>query len=263
MKIFTISNTRPDFIELQMRSFKKYLTEPFEFTVIDNSQFSIGCQGERLWDTCCRVGARWTPVKKDQALVDRCQAVEVMGGAPIFNAFNQYTSVNAAAAYALCWAWENIISKVDDNICILDSDVFLTNPVAFSYYLAKYDFAWVAQARPGVEFIWPVLFLTDPRTLPQPEAINWYGGEVNGVRVDVSGQTYHYLQAHPKLRNLRIQQKYIQEDPEVYTSHADYEILSLEGNPIAVHYRSGSNWNRKSEDYHRKKTEWLKRQIGE
>jgi hypothetical protein len=262
MKIYTIANTRPDFIELQMRSFRKYLQEPFEFTVIDNSQFSIGCRGEGIRDACSRAGAVVIPVQKDQRVVDRCQAVEVEGGAPIFNTSNQYTSVNAAAAYALCWAWENIIVKANDAVCILDSDVFLTAPVNLSSYLEKYQFAWVAQARPGIEFIWPVLFFADLRKLPNPETINWYGGAVNGVRLDVSGQTYHYLQAHPELSNLRIQQQYTREDPLMGVEHADYEILSLESNPVAMHYRSGSNWNRKSEEYHRIKTEWLKRMIG-
>jgi hypothetical protein len=258
MKIYTISNTRADFIELQKSSFDKSLQESYQFTVFNNAAFSQAGSQERnsITATCNRLGITCIDVQKDRDLINRCQLTELSG--PILNTSGFYTSVNAAAGYALCWAWDNVISKERDAVCILDSDVFLVHSVKLTDYLQKYNFAWVAQARPGYEFIWPVFFLADLAKMPNPESLDWYCGSINGTPLDVSGQTYHYLKAHPELISLRIQQRYVQEDPEMGIPHADYEMLLLENKEVAVHYRSGSNWNRKSQEYHRIKTNWLK-----
>jgi hypothetical protein len=269
IKIFTISNSRPDFIYLQNECFKKYLKEPFEFTVFNNTHLDAENHHRCMFidKAIADAGAQDIPIQFDGDLAKRLQAKET--SCSIFNGRGFYSNPNVANAYALCWAWENAISKVKGNICLLDSDVFLTTDIMLSSYLVSHDLCYIRQARPGVEYIWNAFVLADLKKLPEPETLDWYCGQINGVPVDVSGQTSQYLLAHPEIPKNYIRPSYKEFDDAVSFSPADYETFWI-GHPhiadstkkFALHYRSGSNWNRRTQEYHEAKTIWLKKQLG-
>jgi hypothetical protein len=265
MKIYTFAATRPDFIELQLRTFRKYLQEPFSFTVFNNAVFpdKHPYYREEVDRVCHELGIPVIDVQKDPELTTRLANQE--SDYQIFSLGGAYANPNVACAYPLCWAWENFIAQEKEPVCFLDSDLFLTGPVRLSEYLERYDMVFVPQFRVGAkEYMWNVLFLANPSKLPDPRSINWYCGKINNVPVDVGGQTYRYLETHPELKALRVGARHIDDsDPGADFHPADYEIFYFEDEPKMLHYRSGSNWNYRSNEYHEKKTTWLKKTIGE
>ena len=262
LKIFTLSHKRPDFIGLQMQSFRKYLDEPFEFIVFNNASFN-----KRFYDPenenhdeidrqCELWGATAIDILRDEGIESWCQAQEITG--PIFDARGQYSNANVACAYPICWAWEKYISKVNGPICLTDSDVFLVQPVRLTDPLKDHEFCFIPQYRVGAaEYMWNAFFLADLSRVPQPETLNWWCGRVNDVPVDVGGQTHRYLADHPELRLFRIQAPYISDDPRTNFHPTDYEQLFFGEQFFGIHYRSGSNWNNRPAVYHEKKTKWL------
>lgn len=268
IRIYTISNSRPDFILMQNEMFKRHLKEDYEFTVFNNTHLDAENHHRCMFidKAIADVGAQDIPVQYDGELAKELQRKEET--CSIFNGRGFYSSPNVANAYALCWAWKNVIGKERGNICLLDSDVFLTADIMLSSYLVSHDLCYVPQARPGVEYMWNAFVLADLKRLPVPETIDWYCGKVNGVPVDVSGQTSRYLLAHPGVRKNFIQPCYTEFDNTLDFSPADYETFWI-GHPhisgskekFALHYRSGSNWNGRSDDYHERKTAWLKKQL--
>lgn len=265
IKIFTFVSNRPDFIDLQMYSFRKYLKEDFEFVVFNNARLS----GDRSYDEinarCKAVGATSIDVQKDAQLIAECQKLEFTCN--IFNPSGIYSIANVAHAYALCWAWNNYISKEKGAIAILDSDVFLIQPVKLTDTLYPHQMANLPDGKTHVDgrvfhYMWPTFVLADMSRLPDPETLNWWCGRVEGTPVDVAGQTYHYFQAHPDLDVVpirRLHSGYL--DESACPVHpANYDEFYLKDG-IVLHYRSGSNWNLQVPDYHKKKTEWLKRRI--
>ncbi len=261
LKIFTFAHKRPDFIGLQVRSFRQYLQEPFEFVVFNNAAFDQhrGPHDE-INRQCDQWGAQVIDVQKEPEIVDWCQAQEITG--PLFHESGRYSNPNVACAYPLCWAWARHISKETSPICFLDSDIFLIQPVCISERLQTYDLCYIPQFRVGAaEYMWNAFFSADLSRLPNPSTLNWWCGRVNDVPVDVGGQTCHYLKDHPELKVLRIHSAFIPDDPKTNFHPTNYEHIYFDDKLFGLHYRSGSNWNHQPAIYHEKKTRWLLEQL--
>lgn len=259
IKLFTFGANRPDFIELQMHSFRKHLKEDFELTVFNNSRFDTtgGANSIGLREAAEAGGARIIDVQKDPDLINRCQKIEL--SCSLFNRDGLYSNANVAHAYALCWAWENYISQETGAVGIMDSDVFLIEPITLTDGLKPHVMRNIPDGKPHPDgrtfmYMWPTFFLADMWRLKDSLTLNWWCGRVEGVPVDVGGQTYHYFQAHPELDVAPIRRAY-------FGQPMDYDEFYLNDATI-LHYRSGSNWNHKTREYHQMKTDWLKGRIG-
>jgi hypothetical protein len=256
LKIFTFAHKRPDFIELQLKSFRKYLREDFEFTVFNNAAFDQH-PGSRdsITKECARLSLNEIKIGRDELLTKSAAQYSV---GPVFLSNGMYHNANVACAYPLCWAWQRI-SKESGPICILDSDMFLVEPITLTDYLKEHDLCFVSQAREHIRYAWNGIILANPHKLEQPETLNWWCGQVDGVPVDVGGQTYRYFIEHPT-RIMHIGPESFYEDPSVDFQPSAYEVLHL-GDKTILHYRSGSNWNHQTPEYHRKKTAWLLQKV--
>ena len=259
LKIYTFVTNKPDFIELQYSSFNKHLKERFEFIVFNNAAMGNPGSYSAITQECRRLGLQTIDIQFDRALVQRC---EKLGDAPVFRGDLRYRNTNTACGYSVCWAWENIISKQDGPVCMLHHDMFLIEDVVLTAYLKNAELAFVPQDRPGVDLhLWEGFVLADVRFLPKPESINWWCGEVDGVSVDVGGQSYHYFKKHPEVRWRGFRPVHVEDNPDVDFHPSRYEYIYCENDRIMLHYRSASNWMNMSDDYHEKKTAWLRRQL--
>jgi len=255
LNIYTFADKRPDFLKLQLEMFKKHLQEDFVFTVFNNAfqPFPVSM-------ACGQLNLREILVPRMTPELAEVQAMET--SCPILGSQGEYANPNVACAYPLYWAWKNIISKQQSRVCILDSDAFLMKDCRLTDYVAQDELCYIPQTRPRVsEYMWNALVLADVPRLPEPETMNWYCGMLNGQCVDVGGQTATYLEAHPELKIRRARTEYHEDDARVPFYPANYEYFLIDESRVFLHYRSGSNWNKKSEEYHRLKTEWLKRQL--
>jgi len=261
LKIHAFTSNRPDLIELQMRSFKKYLQEDFTFTILNNSKFDRMHQYAGTEDICRKWGIETHDVEKDQDLINRCNAIEK--SCTVFNHRGSWSNPNCAGLYAACYVWEKYLIKEDGPVCLLHPDVFLEQPVKLTDYLQRSPLCFIPQSRPnlGGVHMHDALVLADMPRVPDAQDINWWGSYVNGIATDIGGQTFFYLQAHPDLHPVFIQQFYKGDLPDVDFHPAEHEIFAVDDKPIALHYLRGSNWNYRSEEYHVKKTEWLKKRL--
>ncbi|VVB52937.1 Uncharacterised protein [uncultured archaeon] len=265
IKIYTFASNRPDFIPLQMRSFLKHSQESIEFTVFNNARFdcSEGADYHAIREACSAAGVGMIDIQKDPSLIARCQSIEV--SCPLFNHRGIYSNANVAHAYALRWAWENVISKERCNVALFDSDVFLVETIKLSTLLEEYVMCNIPDGKPHPDgelmYMWPTFVLMNLATMPEPETLNWWCGRIKGVPVDVGGQTYHYFQAHPDLKIYNVPRKHFSDNPDVNFRPSNYDEFYLAGQTV-LHYRSGSNWDHKAPEYHMQKLKWLRGRIG-
>src|ERR1700733_7427156 len=257
--IIAFTSNRSDLIELQMKSFRKYLQEEFTFTIANNSKFDRMHEYAGIEDVCRKWRIPTFDVEKDQNLIDRCNAVEK--SCAVFNNRGSWSNPNCAGCYACCYVWEKWIMKQTGNICLLHPDVFLDRPIVLSDYLKETPLTFIPQTRQGLGGIHmhAALVLADMNRLPDPDKIFWWGSLVNGIATDIGGQTFFYLKAHPDLKVTHIVPGYCQDDPTLDFHPSELEEFSVNGKMIALHYFRGSNWNYREESYHQKKTAWLKR----
>ena len=287
MKIFTCNDVSPEFVELQVASFRKYLQENFEFTVLNGGE-AIGCYPEKAKEVsriCRSLSVPVIDVQRDseiEAVRDDKFRYPGYTDGPLFGENGRYTHGVGGHSfnYMLNWAWQRILSKERGPICFLHSDVFLMEPIKLTDYLKEHELCAIitgkaANDKHGVlEWIWEPLLLADMPKLPNPETVVWWPTFVEGEWADTGGPTHYWLKAHPEIRLMRIGQSGCQDDPAVNFHPARYGFFHLDaeerrragvpaaGDKKVFHYYSGSGWCQKDPGYHKKKLAWTRKLIG-
>jgi hypothetical protein len=244
------------------------MKDEFEFVVFNNALPRFNPDMQRSIGNVCRnLGLRCIEVQQDQDLVAAIQQYEPRF--PIFYPNGRYATDGVGNEYSLCWAWKHVISKETDMACLMHSDVFLISDLRPSEYLKEqgYDLCYIPQARPGIrEYMWEMFVLFNMARLPQPETICWMGGFMgpNGTPPagDTSCVTSLYLGAHRDLKVYHMPNSVFFNDPSVsFSTRPVYEVSSFGNKQTVLHYTSSTNWDHQTDEYHRTKTEWLRKVL--
>lgn len=170
MEIVTLSYNRPDFIELQLDSIRKFHKD-FTYTVFDNSP------DDSIKDECKRLGVKCVPIK-------------------IFSADPSY-----CVGLSLNKMWETLQHN-KGTLVYLDSDMFLIGKLPS---MKDHDFAFVPQTRENILYPWTGLMLFNMDTLPVPHELQWEVDKELLPTCDVGGLNHFYLLEHkPKVLELEM-----------------------------------------------------------
>jgi hypothetical protein len=249
MEIVTLAFNRPDFIELQYNSLKKWVKEPFNFIVFDN------CPDDAVKNECERLDIHCIPIK----------------------IFSEDTSW--AVGLSLNKMWE-ILKWKQGEFWYIDSDMFLINELP----KMNCDMAFVPQVRGKYTYPWTGLMYFNMATLPHPEELKWQV-EYKIKDTDVGGFNHFYLIAHnPKIQELEMwtiidDNKFSRDGGEAFlgtsqTLEIELALLAYihefphpfsfdvfktsENKPFVFHYKSASNYpSFYTPEYNEKKTKAL------
>jgi hypothetical protein len=251
IRIYTYANNRPDFIEVQKRSFDKYIKGDYKFVVFNNAYDSI--------DVRCDVPVhtRFQEIEREcensgietrRISIDELEVLTKYEGQEHLNIKDgKYTVGNVALSCPLNGTWPSIIKECDpdDIIILIDTDMFFTRDFDPARFLGDHDIAYVPQYRGhridsyDAHYAWNGIFMSKAST-PNLQEMNWFCGTVNGHKVDVGGQTHHFLEKNPNLKKKVI---------EVYNivsinSNTDFRYIDchLNGNfrwTFSRHYQHG------------------------
>ncbi len=202
--LYTAADKRPDFIEPQYRSIKKYLTDDHEIVVLNNA-FGSKNRRKEISDICMRLGIRCIEVKKDPRFT-------TIGKQKVFTWLGSYRNANVGTAYPIKWAWETMIEENKDGMfAIIDSDMFLARKISLIDETGENDAAFIIQYR-GLElkegrrkekfsYIWNAFCIFRPSRISALKEMNWDCGVVKeafieGLSVDVGGYIHYWLKKH-------------------------------------------------------------------
>ena len=192
VKIYTFAHNRPDFIQIQFNTFKKYIQDDFEFTVFNNEK--PGSHGgfnenrkQEIFDTCEKLNLKCIEIELSEDLRILNNQAQFINDA--------YVNGNTACSYPFTWAWKNYVVKDEGISILIDSDMFLCNYVSFNKMMEGYNFAYVPSYRNNctLKYPWNGLVFAKPKEMPNPEELSWGCGYVNETPVDVGGEAYSYL----------------------------------------------------------------------
>jgi hypothetical protein len=268
--IFTYSFNRPDFIEIQQKTFQKFLLDDYEFVVFNDAK-DPSLSGE-IHKTCERLNIR---------CIDMPQHLHTAKEPSYRNARIVNYSLNQMGF------------DYDGIVALFDSDLFLVKEFSIKDYMQNYPLAGLYQERSSgstkVDYLWVGIAFLDMRWLPDKKTINFGLGKVKRIQTDTGGYTHYYLskhrnvpvryinlnytkQAHEILKscscieckgggypceqaiyNAKSYGKYGDEQIQfIYSSGADNSEFFLDSH--FFHYRAGSNWDHQSGSYHANKT---------
>lgn len=301
MKVFTCNDCSPEFVELQFRSFEKYLQEPLEFIVF-NCEREISKTPEKatlVADMCHSLGIQDINIPRDREIEDYW--LSIAPGYQLFNSDGRFCRGVGGDTfnYMLQWVWQRYLPHEKGTICFLHSDVFLIEPINLSEFAEGYSLCSVLQhklshqqlTRSGqpvhagnqlyfdsttehepLMYPWEAFMLIKPEELPGMETMKWWPMLVEGTWTDTGGPTHHYFKSHPEIKLRDIGQSGEHDDPNVDFHPSRYSFFHL-GEKKILHYYSGSRWctnmplywnftAEQAEDYHARKLAWAKRMVG-
>lgn len=274
--LITHSYNRPDFIELQAKTFKAFLQDDYEYAVFNDAPNHD--MENQIKKTCEKLGIKCYRVPQ------HLHAVPGRGDA------------GCRHMDGIAYALKEIGYNYSGIVTLIDSDCFLLKKFSIEKYLKGYDIAGELQGRISgtteIRYISPILAFMNMKTLPNKQTLSFEGGFINGVACDVGAHTYYFMKNNPSLKPLFFTLTFIPAVKRVlncaictniscpdcveylndnnFDSHTIKFIQSCPDdnfefvlNNTFLHYRCGSNWNNKPQEYHNIKRKALNTLINE
>jgi hypothetical protein len=244
INIYTVSDKRPDFIELQIRGLNKYILDiEYQFIVCNNG--STPALREEIHSVC----------RKHQI-----KTLDVEGS---------YVNGAIATEVPLKYCLKNYIANdnKEDITVIIDSDIFLFAPLSFEKLLGDAAIAGVYQQR-EVRFkrffirnhfyLWNALLIISNKKI----ALDSLDISLIPNVTDVGGRTNDYLRNYkPKVKWLDHTADIENKEMEIFHERLLDEYSTSYGMQIIenalIHYYRGSNWDAANNKYHELKTGFL------
>jgi hypothetical protein len=185
ISIFTYAHKRPDFIEMQYETIKKYLKCEYEFVVFNNAIDNVQ-QYSEIHSICKRLNIKCVDVELEKDM-------QVTTGVTNFNG-NAYITPNVACSYPIMWSFRNYVTT-EKLVCILDSDMFFVNDVDLVSIIEDKDIVYIPQYRQNhkIKYIWNAFVLLNLAKRPELKNLDWTPAPINGENMDVGSQTHYYV----------------------------------------------------------------------
>ena len=150
--IFTTVVNRPDFVLLQKKLFDKFLQEPYQFHVVDDSV--------------------------DDSITESFKTICSNNSIKYYRKPIRFTNFDAAKACAVAiqWTFEEILKKnhQEDIVFLCDSDMFLVDNFSISNYMKDCIIAGLPQHRQHVKYIWNgIMFFDMKKIIELDENLNF------------------------------------------------------------------------------------------
>lgn len=192
--IITHSYCRPEFIEWQYKTFKKFIQDNYEFVVFNDATTDV---------------VRESIVSKCKELAIQCiQIPQEIHARPYLPRWNNESLQAANFRHACCIQYSMDVLGFDRDgiVCIIDSDAFFVRPISITEYMKDADIAAYIRTgiRNSVYYISPIICFLKMNKLPDKRTLNFNTGAIDGILVDSGGYTHYYFKQHPEVKVKRI-----------------------------------------------------------
>jgi hypothetical protein len=263
----------PHFIELQLKSFQKYIEDDFDFAVIDDaaddtiSLLSSQLAKNEIQSECQKNGVRYIPIPQSvHTFVENGGLVP--HDSPDINLHHPTERHQAV----LRWILNNHKSLGFDQykyLVILDADMFFKKPIKMSEYMENYDImgahreqtinvAALDQERRNklseevksldgkkLNFFTMCLLFINMQTVKNLETMD---NRSYRIITDTGGRTHEFIERNPQYKYLYLGDMNSQEYRVDFFFKKDRpyseEIAEI------IHYRGGSNWSYETHEYY-------------
>jgi len=205
--IFIPVYNRPDFIELQYHTFKKFLKDEYELVVFSDAKSDE--MHQKIEDICHKYNL--TCYRIPQKIHDKPYLPRPASGHG-----SNYHGPDVRNCNVIQYALDTIGFQYNGIVAIVDSDVFLIREFSIKNYLAgallggpkKLCSSWprhnCKKLHPNIKpfyYLWPGLIFFDMQNLPNKDTINMNCGYVYGkIPVDTGGFLHYYLKDNSEVK---------------------------------------------------------------
>ncbi len=269
IKVITTVASWPEALELQKLSLLKYMQEPFELIGVIDTPTKAGPYN--LWDPNLRTKAIIIAEKICERIIVIPEKIH-LDRSQIFKSTKEKSGTNAnlRASDSLQYAFNHEILNNQSKVLILDNDMFPISGFSWEEKMkGKFCRSVIHTSQSKyrkrkISYLWSGLMFIDSVKIPFKEIWSFDCGKINGVRVDVSGNTYFWLEK-VKQNNLESQFEKINHYPSLQWNNSNFTNIfskairryiedddrNINNNyytefydDVFLHFRAGSNWNK-------------------
>lgn len=263
--VFTPSYSRADFIEWQYKTLKKFVIGPYRFLVFNDATDEE--KKKDITNKCLKLG------------VECISVPQIVHSLPILprRAGEDLNSPAIRNANVIQLFLNSVGLIYDGPVLLLDSDMFLIREFDYEKILKSGDCFFLSQAYANskgefFEYFWQGLVLMNMPKLTNKQSISFNPCFINEAPLDCGGATYYYLINNPEVKfvnfgMIRVDDILKNNFYEGFTEDErcllipDLRDLEFHFDCMFLHYHAGSNWDFKTEEFHKFKTEKIKRFI--
>jgi hypothetical protein len=241
--IFTYSYNRPDFIETQNACLQKFVKDDYRFVVFNDA--TDPQLEEEINRTCAKLNIQC--IKIPQALHKGSTSPSERNG-----------NVVDYSLRVLGYHHKGIL-------VLLDSDIFIVKDLSFNDLLKDKEIFALMQQRESMEYFWIGLVAMKMNHLPEIYTISFRTANIDSVQLDAGGASHYYLRSHRNRINVIVSNCFytMTPDPRMKTYFPESEVALLMQIPNSelyhdghfFHYRGATNWDGRTSEFHRRKTE--------
>jgi hypothetical protein len=184
---------RPDFLDLQIKTFNALLEDEYELVVFNDAADSH--MENQINTKCDELGLRHFRVP---------QHLHARPGR--YSAGHRHMD-------GIQFAFDTIGYDYNGLVVLIDSDMFLVKRFSVEKYMHDIELAGHLHGRSGngieVRYIAPTLALMNMGLLPDKKTLSFEGGYIHSLACDVGAHTYYYMQKHPALKTKFYNQTHI------------------------------------------------------
>lgn len=219
--IFTFVFNRPDLLQYQIDSLKKFIQSDYDINVVYDTR------DNEYYDEFKKIS--------EDNLVNFYSYKSEPGQTPSFYHSN-----------VIKYVYDDIVVKYDHdcNVMFLDHDMFLIDDLDISGEMSIYDILGCLQTREHIKYIWPGMMMFKKSSLVNKQ-FDFYPQTVDGQPLDTGGGTYKLL-LDKSIKYLDTGVEYpddykgINLKDENVTNGFNYE---LHFNNKFLHYRNACSWH--------------------
>lgn len=212
VRILTFHYNKPDFIELQYKTFKKFLLDDFEMIVFNDAskleaEKAIREMCERHEIKCVRFEPEWHFNDPLNDYIKDCLSDSTVYSHLGFNRNNLSTEEignqpSIRHCHVIQYALDNYGYDHDDIVAIMDGDAFLIKSLNLREMLDPYDIIGIQKliSSEDVDYLWVVFTAFNPTKIANPRQLKFHVDVINGKLYDSGAHTFHYLNNHPRIK---------------------------------------------------------------
>lgn len=195
--IITFVYSNPEFIEMQHKTFKKFLQDDYEYIVFSDAPTEKG--HEEINTTCAQLGVRCVRIPQN---IHEYPYYLPLNTPEIYQ--NHQAPSNVRHVHCVQYALDNFCFDHEGIVLLIDFDMFLVRPLNITHYMQNYDIAsWTKGSDNGygktIFYLCPMITFLNMEKLPDKRSLNFNCGLVNECSADSGGFTHYYLKDHPEL----------------------------------------------------------------
>lgn len=243
IRLLTFHYNLPELIEVQHKTLKKYIQNDYELIVFNDAKDAqteneIQAMCKKYGITCVRFPQELHSASplNDQILewANNPEISSVITG--LFYGENTAKTCATQGSIRHChviqYALDNFGYNHNDIVALIDGDCFPIRPVNLRKLLGKNDIAGIKKTEGGVEYLWVVFTLFNPKKVPYKEDLHFNVDVVDNVMHDTGSHTFHYLNNHSDV----VCQKFQGESSSSFSHWNDQELTAYGFTPNEISF---------------------------